>query len=153
MFDELQEKSKQERKIIPHPYIPFVFIRDGKYFCTSHFTQNGMNRGQMRQHLSGKKHEIAFDTGNKIRIIENFSEIIKEVKNQESIKSKEYFSETYKKVMMICSCPDKYLAVIFAKNELEGQLKDDILKYILFVPDEDKKISNVNVNYYNSIAI
>ena len=144
MFDELQEQSKLEDKILKHPHVSFVLIRDAKYFCILHPNLIGMNRGGMRQHLRGKAHEIDFDIGNKIRKIENFSEIIKEAEDQELFKPKEEFSETHKKVTMICSHPNRNIAVILAASELEGELRNNVFLFLASVPIEPNKNSNQN---------
>jgi len=132
MFDELQQKSLQERKYVKHPYISFVFIHNTKYFCTKHPSHDGMNRGAIKQHLRGKAHRLNFDTGNPINKVDvsEINQVIMESSNQDSRKIKsemDYFLELYHKIPMICSLKDRAMASLIAKHTLEGEIRDELL--------------------------
>jgi len=76
MLEESQEQSLKDLNFVRHPMIPFILIKNGKYFCVKHPKHIGMNAGAMLQHLRGKAHNSDSKTGNPINKMD-FSEIIK----------------------------------------------------------------------------
>lgn len=143
----LRQQSLREEKVFIHPRISFVLIHDGKYYCAKHPKPNGMNAGSMRQHLRGDAHKIDFETGNPIKKIKNFSEIIKELQNQESIKSKrELFDDYYYIVPKIFELKDRAQAMIITNNFLEGKKRVDVVNHLISLYN-DENPSKPNLPY------
>jgi len=139
MLKELLLQSKQEKKPFIHPYISFVIIYLGKYYCAEHYKPNGMNAGSMKSHLAAA-HNRDFETGSYIRTSENFEEIIKQAQNQKEIKSKrELFLELYEIVPKLCALKDRTQAVIIANHVLEGQMRTDVVNYLIYLYLKDKE--------------
>lgn len=136
MFEELRQQSLQERKYVRHPYISFVLIHNGKYFCIKHPKTNGMNAGSMRGHLRGKAHHIDFETGNSINKIDftEINKIIKESPNQQSIKSKrELFDDYYYMIPKLYALKDIEAAITIARHVFEGEIKKEVLRHLIIL--------------------
>ena len=66
MLEEVEQLSLKQKQWLPHPKLKFVFIHGPKYMCSIHDIEN-LNKGSMRQHVEGKKHEVNFYTGKHLR--------------------------------------------------------------------------------------
>jgi len=140
MLEELKQQSLQENGYVMHPYISFVFFRKGDGFCLKHVKQNGMNVGAMKQHLRGKAHSVDPETGNPLNKT-NFSQISKEVKNQEDKKSKREVFDYYNHVMTeLCKYEDRELAFMIAGRVLDEPYRGDAIFYFNYLKTKEEEL-------------
>ena len=133
MLEESREQSLKDLNFVRHPKIPFILIKNGKYFCIKHPKHIGMNAGAMQQHLRGKAHNTDSKTGNPINKID-FSEIIKELQNKVPIKSeRELFDDYYHIVTKLCALKDRTQAMIIVNHTLEGRKRMDVYKHLFLL--------------------
>ena len=140
MLEESREQSLKDLNFVRHPKIPFILIKNGKYFCIKHPKHIGMNAGAMQQHLRGKAHNIDSKTSNPINMID-FLEIIKELQNKEQKKSeREEFDDFLHIMTKLCALKDRAQAIIIADQTLEGRRKEVMLNhlYLLCVKDMEE---------------
>jgi len=137
MLEELKQQSLQEEGFVMHPYISYVLFHTGDGFCLEHLNHNGMNVGAMRQHLRGKAHNVDPETGNPLNK-RGLLKIIKEIKNQEEIKSKkEEFDINYYKMIKIFERKDRLQGIAIANNELEGHRLVNVKNYLIVKYNEE----------------
>ena len=139
MYEELERRSLLEQKAVQHPYIPFVYIKGKEYFCLKHPELVHLYRGQMVQHIRGKKHGLDFDTGKPTVRTKNLprdvEEYAKEWANQQSSKKDATKSDPFvslsNKLNIIFLQRDSLVAFLLAKHGLDGELSNDVMMTLL----------------------
>ena len=157
MWSDLKVYSPK-LKLVQHPKIPYVYHYGKNIVCIYHLKENPMNKGSMRQHLSGKAHRVDFDTGEPINISGIPKEILAqlELQKQESkVEAKpDNFDELKRKLEFLLDDPED-VKDILGQYGFEGMIKYNVQsklkvqKEIQFL-DKYLKLSNAIKNQRNN---